>query len=66
VPNETPLRRPRNWLDALVATALRWNDRLSRPVNPDTPDPASGTVAGRRDVGIARGKSPASTTSRSR
>lgn len=29
--NAPPPKR-RGWIDALVATALRWNDRLSRPV----------------------------------
>ena len=25
-------RKPRAWLDALIATTLRWNDRLGREV----------------------------------
>jgi hypothetical protein len=29
--NAPPPKR-RGWIDALVATALRWNDRLSRPI----------------------------------
>ncbi len=29
--NAPPPKR-RGWIDALVATALRWNDRLSRPL----------------------------------
>jgi hypothetical protein len=39
--------RRRSWIDALVATALRWNDRLSRPVRGDAkalPDPAPGSA----------------------
>ena len=27
-----PPRKPRTWLDALIATTLRWNDRLGREV----------------------------------
>lgn len=27
-----PPPKRRGWIDALVATALRWNDRLSRPL----------------------------------
>ena len=33
--NAPPPQR-RGWIDALVATALRWNDRLSRPVGAPT------------------------------
>jgi hypothetical protein len=30
-------RRPRTWLDALIATTLRWNDRLGKEVVPAAP-----------------------------
>jgi len=29
---KAPPPKRRGWIDALVATALRWNDRLSRPL----------------------------------
>ena len=29
---KSPSPPRRRWIDALVATALRWNDRLSQPV----------------------------------
>jgi hypothetical protein len=29
---KSPAPPRRRWIDALVATALRWNDRLSQPV----------------------------------
>jgi hypothetical protein len=46
---KSPPPRPRRWIDALVATALRWNERLSRPVGADAtvspaPAPASNGV----------------------
>ncbi len=48
-------RRPRTWVDALVATALRWNDRLSRPVGAD----ASARPPSRRvEVGAAPAAPP--------
>ena len=61
----SPPRR-RRWIDALVATALRWNDRLSRPVRAHAkgspaPAPAStgirvGTASDARTPGTARAK----------
>jgi hypothetical protein len=39
---DSPAPRRRGWIDALVATALRWNDRLSRPVGGPSP-PVTGT-----------------------
>ena len=39
---DSPSPRRRGWIDALVATALRWNDRLSRPVGA-SPAPRTGT-----------------------
>jgi len=39
---DSPSPRRRGWIDALVATALRWNDRLSRPVG-GAPAPRTGT-----------------------
>lgn len=63
LPNQPPPRRPRNWLDALVATALRWNDRLSRPIHSAGNDagPSSAREAGRRSLGIDRRENPAPT-----
>jgi hypothetical protein len=37
--NPPPPRKPRSWLDALIATTLRWNDRLGRTVVPEAPAP---------------------------
>ena len=34
---EPPPPKRRGWIDALVATALRWNDRLSRPIGAPPP-----------------------------
>jgi hypothetical protein len=63
---KSPPSRRRSWIDALVATALRWNDRLSRPVGDDakpSPDPAPGSagirvasVSTTRPAGTARAK----------
>jgi hypothetical protein len=41
-------RRPRSWLDALIAASLRWNDRLGRSLGvPPSPDEAArGAAAG--------------------
>ena len=38
---DAPPPKRRGWIDALVATALRWNDRLSRPLGstPSSPPP---------------------------
>jgi hypothetical protein len=44
---KSPPSRRRTWIDALVATALRWNERLSRPIGDDakaSPDPAPGSA----------------------
>ena len=40
-------RKPRTWLDALIATTLRWNDRLGREVVSAAPaaQPPAGTAA---------------------
>jgi len=51
---DSPAPRRRGWIDALVATALRWNDRLSRPIG-GPPAPRSGaripkTAAGSRST----------------
>jgi hypothetical protein len=43
----SPPPRRRRWIDALVATALRWNERLSRPVGAEanaSPAPASAST----------------------
>jgi hypothetical protein len=34
---DSPAPKRRGWIDALVATALRWNERLGRPVGEDSP-----------------------------
>jgi hypothetical protein len=34
---DAPAPRRRGWIDALIATALRWNERLGRPVGEDEP-----------------------------
>jgi hypothetical protein len=66
VPNQSPPRRPRNWLDALIATALRWNDRLSQPIHPRDASASSARDAGRRSLGIRPGDTPTWTPPRSR
>ena len=40
-------RKPRTWLDALIATTLRWNDRLGRTVVSAAPaaQPPAGTAS---------------------
>jgi hypothetical protein len=35
---DSPTPKRRGWMDALVATALRWNERLGRPVGEDSPE----------------------------
>jgi len=55
----SPPRR-RRWIDALVATALRWNDRLSRPVRDRAKGsavPAIASTGGR----VASGPEPRAT-----
>jgi hypothetical protein len=55
MPEAKPLpARRRRWIDALVETALRWNDRLSRPVGTHVED-SSGAAAG---VRVASGPEP--------
>jgi len=34
---DAPAPKRRGWIDALIATALRWNERLGRPVGEDEP-----------------------------
>jgi hypothetical protein len=38
--NDSPPRKRRGWIEALVATALSWNERLGRPVGTDDTPPA--------------------------
>jgi hypothetical protein len=38
---DSPLPRRRGWIEALVATALRWNERLGRPVGEDDAPPTA-------------------------
>ena len=62
-------RKPRNWLDALIATTLRWNDRLGQTVVPETPppeSPAAGNAARAGSAGGAGPKLPLRTPSRTR
>jgi hypothetical protein len=62
-------RKPRNWLDALIATTLRWNDRLGRTVVPEAPPPEAPKAGGALRTGSARGadqKFPLGPPSRSR
>ena len=40
---EAPPPKRRGWIDALVATALRWNDRLSRPIGESPPPQPAGS-----------------------
>ena len=51
-------RKPRNWLDALIATTLRWNDRLGRTVVPETPPPETPPAGTGARAGSARGAAP--------
>ena len=39
-------RKPRAWLDALIATTLRWNDRLGKEIVPAAAaaEPAAGAA----------------------
>jgi len=54
-PHSPPPKR-RGWIDALVATALRWNDRLSRPIGAATP---VSSAPGAARIGAAAAKVPA-------
>jgi hypothetical protein len=38
---DSPAPKRRGWIDTLVATALRWNERLGRPVGEDSPSERS-------------------------
>ena len=61
-------RKPRTWLDALIATTLRWNDRLGREVvsaAPAAPSPA-GTAARGVSQGSATPRAPLPAPSRGR
>ena len=56
--SDAPSPRRRGWVDALVATALRWNNRLSRPLGGSPPPrPALRTPA--RPAGAAGVKTAA-------
>jgi hypothetical protein len=53
---DSPPPKRRGWIDALVATALRWNERLGRPVGDADESPAplnrKQPVAPRARVGV--------------
>ena len=61
-------RKPRTWLDALIATTLRWNDRLGRQVVSTAPaePPPAGTAARGRSEGSATPRAPLPAPSRGR
>jgi len=61
-------RKPRTWLDALIATTLRWNDRLGREVGSAAPPaPATaGTATRGGPEGSATPRAPLPAPSRGR
>jgi len=61
-------RKPRNWLDALIATTLRWNDRLGREVVSAAPaaQPSARTAARGGPEGSAAPGAPLPAPSRGR
>ena len=61
-------RKPRTWLDALIATTLRWNDRLGREVVSAAPaePPPGGTAARGRSEASSAPRAPLPAPSRGR
>ncbi len=54
-----PPPRRRGWVDALVATALRWNNRLSRPLGAIASAPARAPNPRAAEAGAAGVKTAA-------
>jgi len=60
-------RKPRSWLDALIATTLRWNDRLGREVvSTAAAQSPAGTAASGGQSGRAAPMAPMPPPSRGR
>ena len=55
---DAPAPKRRGWIDALIATALRWNERLGRPVGEDEDDRAAkaATLTGGRQCSQVRAR----------
>jgi hypothetical protein len=61
-------RKPRTWLDALIATTLRWNDRLGKEVvaAATAAEPAAGAALRDGSEGRAALRAPLPPPSRGR